>query len=1262
MNSEENLTEESIAKHQSKYIQKENYVTALNSEEVLGTPVYTDKVPQLLDKTNSLENTQEPAGFLSSNVQPSNSTSVISQIVYVPLEERKYLNHFGEERQAKFSLDIMHRTGANLEEVTFIKDQGLYITVSGKPETVKKAQKEIFARVQEQVSTTVSTPKEQHCIVIGKTGAKLQDLEKTATNIQILFPDNHQNQIKIAGTKEGVKKDPHEVFLMSAEQDKHAVERLDMEKSFHPSLPRPYNRPVDKVMQEEEAHIHIPPPSTNHTEVMFTERKQQLNQSVAPVKDIFEDTKKKTIATAVEMKLQDKCTIGPKSNSVQEILERTGVSIEISPSENMSDPEILQGKPESLGKAFTEVYSKAKAYTVSSVSAPSWIHRFIIGKKGQNISRITQNMPKVCIQFTGDDKINIKGPTEDANYIRDQIEVIVKDLIDRMNYGINIDYKVHRYLIGKNGVIINQIKEKSKVSVLISPENEKNDLIRIEGDSQDVQQAKRELLELAAYVENEQSKDLIIEQRFHRTVIGRKGERIRDICKKFPEVMINFPDPAKSDIVQLRGPKYELEQCTKYLDNVVTDLVENSYSITIPVFKKLHKNIIGKGGANIKICAASNTKIHLPSASSSSENIVIIGKRENCKVAYNCILSIQKDIANISEVEISIPSNLHKALIDPEGCLIGSITEECGGIYVHFPRNNSGLQRVIIRGPAQSVEKVKKMMLQLAEKKESKSYAVVIHVKPQYHKFLMSKNGGNVPKICQETGAHIIFPVPEDKNQELLTITGTEEAIKDAQKELEALIKNLDNVVEDNILINPKYHRHFIMRRGQVLQEMTEEYGGVIINFSCSGKQNNKVTTKGPKLCVEAAKKQIQEIISDFHTQVTTECVIPQKFHRFVMGPMCSQVRQITRDYNVQIKFPDREENPVTNIEPAVQEDKDEIGKRNTKEDNPISPRKCDTIYNSGRKEKCEAAMEVLVALIPVTAEVDVPFDLHRYIIGQKGSGIRKLMDEFEVSIQVSAPGLQSNNISITGLAANVEQAKARLQERVLALQAEIQDRALRSFKLTFTIDPKYHPKIIGQKGLVITQICLEREVTIHFPIKQSNETQDQIVITGYEDNTIAARDAIMKMVHKFEKTVTKETPLNHRVHGQIIGFRGQAVNKIMNQFQVNICFPPRGAPDPNFVIVTGLPDRVMKAIDHILSLEEHYLAAVIKHKSRQEHMKGVSLCKVSSAAFKNFTEKDAPYTVSTSQKTPGMNSSEDFPSLGHQVAPKSLTWRCKQQ
>lgn len=45
---------------------------------------------------------------------------------------------------------------------------------------------------------------------------------------------------------------------------------------------------------------------------------------------------------------------------------------------------------------------------------------------------------------------------------------------------------------------VNRIKDLYKVSVRIPPDNEKSNLIRIEGDPQGVQQAKKELLELAS--------------------------------------------------------------------------------------------------------------------------------------------------------------------------------------------------------------------------------------------------------------------------------------------------------------------------------------------------------------------------------------------------------------------------------------------------------------------------------------------------------------------------------------------------------------------------------------------------------------------------------------------------------------------------------------------------------------------------------------------------------------------------------------------
>nr|XP_006014600.1 PREDICTED: vigilin-like [Latimeria chalumnae] len=107
------------------------------------------------------------------------------------------------------------------------------------------------------------------------------------------------------------------------------------------------------------------------------------------------------------------------------------------------------------------------------------------------------------------------------------------------------------------------------------------------------------------------------------------------------------------------------------------------------------------------------------------------------------------------------------------------------------------------------------------------------------------------------------------------------------------------------------------------------------------------------------------------------------------MGVKGSRVQQVTRDYDVQIKFPDREDNPGQDTHPQ------ENGDVSIELD--PTPKKCDLILISGRKEKCEAARNALLALVPVTFEVEVPFDLHRYIIGQKGSGIRKIMEEYEV-------------------------------------------------------------------------------------------------------------------------------------------------------------------------------------------------------------------------------------------------------------------------
>uniref|UniRef100_A0A672JBK8 Vigilin n=1 Tax=Salarias fasciatus TaxID=181472 RepID=A0A672JBK8_SALFA len=1225
------LTQESFNEHRSGLL-PEQRPSAGEDEEAL--PTYKEAFPPLPEKAASPEGTQEVAHTWTAKIRPIKS-SIITQVFHVPLEERKYkdINQFGEGDQAKVCVDIMHKTGAHLE-LSLAKDQGLSIMVSGKLDAVMKARKEIVSRLQTQASATVAIPKEHHRFVIGKNGEKLQELElKTATKIQIPRPEDPSNQIKISGTKEGLEKAKHEILLISAEQDKRAVERVNIDKVYHPFITGAYNKVVGEMSQDTGARINVPPPSVNKTEIVITGEKEQVALAVAMIKKIYEDKKKNATTIAVEVKKsQHKYVIGPKGNTLQEILDKTGVSVEIPPSDSSSETVILRGEPDRLGQALTEVYAKANSYTVSSVSAPSWLHRFIIGKKGQNLAKITQQMPKVHIEFTeGEDKITLEGPTKDVQMVQSQIQAIVTDLVSRMDYAeISVDPKFHRHLIGKGGVNINRIKELHKVTVRIPPDNEKSNLIRIEGDPQGVQEAKKELLELASRMENERTKDLIIEQRFHRAIIGQKGEKIKEVRDKFPEVIINFPDPAqKSDIVQLRGPRTEVEKCSKFMQKIVAEMVENSFSVSVPIFKQFHRNIIGKGGSNIKkIREETNTKIDLPAENSNSEMIIITGKKANCEAARNRILAIQKELANITEVDVSIPSKLHNSLIGSKGRLVRSIMEECGGVHIHFPTEGSGIDKVTIRGPVEEVEKAKQQLLALAEEKQTKSHTAELHAKPEYHKFLIGKGGGNIRKVRDSTGARIIFPTAEDKDQELITVVGTEEAVREAQKELEELIRSLDNVVEDTMTVDPKHHRYFVARRGQVLRDLADEYGGVMVSFPRTGSQSETVILKGAKDCVEAAKKRMQEIVEDLDAQVTVECVIPQKFHRSIMGPKGSRIQQITRDHNVQIKFPERED-PQGN-ETAVQEN-GEASEEVREPADPNAPKKCDVIVISGRKERCEAAVEALKALVPVTIEVEVPFELHRYIIGQKGSGIRKMMDEFEVNIQVPAPDQQSDKISITGLANHLDRAKDGLLERVKELQAEQEDRGMVSEDIT--LDSRVHARIIGARGKGIRKIMDE------FKVKD--------IFQGFF--FFSRRDSYPQRISVYKY-------FEFSLHITFWGMKRFNTSLIA----VDLRFPQSGAADPNTVTVTGRPELVDEAIDHLLNLEEEYMADVVENEAKMAYMRPPS----SSAAAgdeqrgpsKGFVVREAPWT-NTNEKAPDMSSSEDFPSFGAPVAAKASPW-----
>lgn len=68
----------------------------------------------------------------------------------------------------------------------------------------------------------------------------------------------------------------------------------------------------------------------------------------------------------------------------------------------------------------------------------------------------------------------------------------------------------------------------------------------------------------------------MIDQRFHKQIIGAKGEKIREIRDRFNGIQVSFPDPSeKKDMVTLRGPKQDVDKCASHLKKVVVDLVSS---------------------------------------------------------------------------------------------------------------------------------------------------------------------------------------------------------------------------------------------------------------------------------------------------------------------------------------------------------------------------------------------------------------------------------------------------------------------------------------------------------------------------------------------------------------------------------------------------------------------------------------------------------------------------------------------------------------
>ncbi|KAA0197918.1 High-density lipoprotein receptor (Hdl) [Fasciolopsis buskii] len=684
--------------------------------------------------------------FKSDALLPAYHCGKITEVVEIPCEQRRDdAQPAGRrvEAQSRICSEIVKETGVDIN-LTCSKTNTLTIVLSGQPEKVAVAKRSLIAELQQQESAKIVVPQEFLGFLIGKKGEKLRDLQ-SRTMTRITIPPSRaadSNTIVISGPKQGVAEAEQFIRETVTRQAQLGFERLDIPKVFHPFIFGPNGKTLDDIRARTDTKINVPPPAVQGSVITITGKREGVAQAAAELQQIHEEAKLcKTIPVRVK-RSQHRLIFGPRGSGLAEILSETGVSVEL-PTDPASEEIILRGKPEDLGRALTMVYERAESSTAEEIYCPNRFHKLLIGKRGAALNELISGYERVHIEFGEHrDKILLEGPPEEVGFVMERLKARIAELEASIAMEkIRVDPKYFRHIVGKQGATILRWRE-NRVQINL-PSYEKGDHLAadeivIEGDPQGVERTKREILQLVEKLENEKCKDMIIEPHVQNLLCtGYKGipPPIRIIYDNFPKVSVIWPDnqdlddrtttvdnPVRS-VVQLRGDRQQVDAAAERLQKLIKQVIDENHRQEIRIFKEFRPHIFGRGSTKIqKLLDDTKTRIQYPNPSDGSDVFTIIGREENVQQAIQQLEDLQKNLANVKEIIVPIPSELTTKFVGDQAPSLRSIREQCAGVHMRFVhasqkhvRKGSQVEVVMI-GPSDALDEAKKLLEQLNAK------------------------------------------------------------------------------------------------------------------------------------------------------------------------------------------------------------------------------------------------------------------------------------------------------------------------------------------------------------------------------------------------------------------------------------------------------------------------------------------------------------------------------------------------------------------
>jgi rRNA processing protein Krr1/Pno1 len=943
----------------------------------------------------------------------------------------------------KLCTRIQKETSTNI--TFFYKDQTLIVTITGRPENVRAAQVQILRELQKPVKLSVNVPFDFHRFIIGQRGSTLKLLEQeTLTRITVPPQDNLSNIITVIGAKDNVKLCEHRILELYHTQFNKGFERLSIPYLYHPWI---RYQLVDELHQQLNVTIDLPPPIKQTDEITVRGEREPVEQAKARILQFYKSLEGKIMTFPLEIPCeQHRFILGKKGAGLKEIFDKTNVVVRI-PNQEENSPTIqIMGETAKIGEAITMIYKMANALTAVQINAPRWMHGAVKGERSSHLENFRKVHPDVRIFFR-DDHIALEGPPEEVERVRNQIQTTIDEFKTKNTtyLEVDIDPQYYSQLIGKNQTRLLEMQEQTGCDIKF-PFDESR-LVKLMGTKENVEKARQLLIERVTKLANERTTDLSIDPQ----MLGAKSKILEEVRSKFHNIQITFADPnGKTGKVILHGDKDDVEKCSKFLQQKIKDF----YSVEINVSKRLYPMLIGKAGANIQRLREKTPDVHIdvPSIDDTkdSAHIRISGKKVDVdkarKIVEEHLNQLTNSVENSIEQYITIDPKWHSRFFLNKRKLLTDLQQQYGDMLIKIPERNANSDQVLLRGPKETIEQVRKRLEELVDTWEN-TITKEIMISHRHHGYLLAQGGTYIQPIQKEYNVQIKFPprgntqkdeqdptittTNDDENQkDIVRLTGRSDDIDKAMIALEKMVP-----VESTVDIPSEAHGSLVGKGGSNLQLIIKQYPDVQVTLPPPNSTQNTIQLKGQREQVEGVRKELLESYEKYQVDrqarsFEVRFTIKPEYRSLIYGFRGKTMSQLRQKHDVKIDVSNNQvpssavvPTPSTSIEEENPTEQQDDQQATPQENLPLPSETSNTnqlsdveIVITGYEDKALACRDEILQLIKdfeakITMEIEIDPRIHARIIGSGGSKLQQIMKEYQVDIK-----FQTHKVHVIGL------------------------------------------------------------------------------------------------------------------------------------------------------------------------------------------------------------------------------------------------------